>query len=66
MWYNKKMEGKDRERTLLELLRRCEHYVFFGSGQGDVEVAPKRFAIPAERRELMHELTRILHPEENA
>ena len=49
----------------LELLLRCERYVFYGSGQGADSADPKGFRIPEERRQLMQDLHGFLHPEEH-
>lgn len=43
------------EAELLELLRRCEHYIRYGSGQGHGEQSVGH-NIPQERRQLMHDL----------
>jgi hypothetical protein len=43
------------EQELLELLRRCHHYVRYGSGQGHGEQSVG-MRIPQERRQLMHDL----------
>jgi hypothetical protein len=50
------------EQELLELLRRCRHYIFFGSGQGHGEQSVGK-NIPQERRQLMHDLHNFFEKE---